>query len=346
MLKNRIPITILTGFLGAGKTTVLNKILATQASADVFVIENEYAETSIDGQLLNTTNTIELNNGCVCCSLNNDFQDALFTVFNKGPENVPKHIIVETTGVAQPGQILNNLLENTNVQLSFKINAVVTVVDAVHHAQHLQQVELYAQQIGYANVVLVSKTEGLTTTQIETILQSIATINADCVLHVITQFNNWESLLAQNAFTISAIEKLTTSKINFSTLKPSFTAIDTPLIISAGTKSSSSNSISSKSIALDIPHINPVLLDRWLFSFLTNNGPEIFRAKGIFSVVNEPKKLVFQAIHDNYMLDFGPVWKDDEIRKNVIIFIGENLETLNLEDELLTIVETITQHHD
>lgn len=339
MLKNRIPITVLTGFLGAGKTTVLNKILATQPINDVFVIENEYAETSIDGQLLNTTNTIELNNGCVCCSLNNDFQDALFTVFNKGAENVPKHIIVETTGVAEPGQILNNLLENTNVQLSFKINAVVTVVDALHHAQHLQQVELYAKQIGYANVVLVSKTEDLTAVQIETVLQSIATINADCVVHVITQFNNWESLLVQNAFTISAIEKLTISKINFSKLKPTFASVDTPLIITAGTKAGITSTISSKSIMLDVPHINPVLLDRWLFSFLTNNGNQIFRAKGIFSVAHEPKKLVFQAIHDNYMLDFGPAWKDDEVRKNVIIFIGKNLEALNLEDELLTIGE-------
>jgi G3E family GTPase len=99
MLKNRIPITILTGFLGAGKTTVLNQILSTQATNDVFVIENEYAETSIDTDLLNTNNLIELKNGCVCCSLNNDFQDALFTVFNKGEEHVPKHIIVETQGL-------------------------------------------------------------------------------------------------------------------------------------------------------------------------------------------------------------------------------------------------------
>lgn len=340
MLKNRIPITILTGFLGAGKTTVLNQILNTQATNDIFVIENEYAETSIDTELLNTNNLIELKNGCVCCSLNNDFQEALFTVFDKGEKHIPKHIIVETTGLAEPGVILNNLLENTNVQLSFKINAIVTVVDALNHALHLSAVPLYAKQIAYANVVLISKTEALSTDELKKVIQSITRINNDCKIVTTAAFNSYESLLTLNAFTLSAVEKLTTSKINFSTLKPSMAALNTPSAIASQTNKFS---ISSKSIALDTPHINPVLLDRWLFNFLTNNGDKIYRAKGIFSIENEDKKLVFQAIHDNYMLDYGPVWKTAEERKNVIVFIGEDLHKMHIEDELLTIIETIVE---
>jgi G3E family GTPase len=231
-------------------------------------------------------------------------------------------------------------LENTNVQLSFKINAIVTVVDAINHTQHLSTVPLYAKQIAYANVVLISKTEALSADELSQVSQSITRINNDCKVVTTAAFNSYETLLTLNAFTLSAVEKLTTSKINFSTLKPSLVTLNTA---SAIVPQANEFSISSKSIALDTPHINPVLLDRWLFHFLNNNGDKIYRAKGIFSIENEDKKLVFQAIHDNYMLDFGPVWKSTEERKNVVVFIGEDLNKMNIEDELLTIIETIVE---
>lgn len=156
-MDSRVPVTILTGFLGAGKTTLLNRILTEQHGPRIAVIENEFGEIGIDHELvINTEEELfEMNNGCICCTVRGDLIRILGNLMKR--RNQFDRILVETTGLADPGPVVQTFLADDEMRAKFMVDAVVTVVDAKHILLHLDDGEEAKEQVAFADVVLLNK---------------------------------------------------------------------------------------------------------------------------------------------------------------------------------------------
>ncbi|MEP7259712.1 MAG: GTP-binding protein, partial [Usitatibacter sp.] len=161
---NLIPVTILTGFLGAGKTTLLNRILTEQHGEKIAVIENEFGESSIDNEILvrdKQEQIVEMNNGCVCCTVRGDLVRILGELGKKRKAGTLQfdRVIIETTGLANPGPVAQTFFMDEGIHDQYLLDAVVTVVDAVHAQKQLDEHDEARRQIGFADRILLSKTD-------------------------------------------------------------------------------------------------------------------------------------------------------------------------------------------
>ena len=175
-MKESLPVTLVTGFLGAGKTTLLQHILDTETESRFAIIENEFGDVGIDGSLVNAprASVFELNDGCVCCTVREDLAIALEEIKVRRDEF--DYIIIETTGLAEPGPVLK-LFERQSLKDAFELNGVVTVVDAHHLEQSLQDVTACAEQITYADLLVLNKIDGLATSTVESLIARLKSIN-------------------------------------------------------------------------------------------------------------------------------------------------------------------------
>src|SRR3954469_16397354 len=161
---NLIPVTILTGFLGAGKTTLLNRILHEQHGEKIAVIENEFGETGVDNDILvkdRDEQIIEMNNGCLCCTVRGDLVRILGDLGKKRKKGQVKfdRVIIETTGLANPGPVAQTFFMDEGIHDQYLLDAVVTVVDAKHAGQQLDQHDEARRQVGFADRILLTKTD-------------------------------------------------------------------------------------------------------------------------------------------------------------------------------------------
>src|SRR6195952_1643496 len=177
-----IPTTILTGFLGAGKTTLLNRILQENHGLRIAVIENEFGQENIDNEILvqdSTEQIVEMNNGCICCTVRGDLIVALSTLSQKrnAGELHFDRVIIETTGLANPGPVAQTFFMDEEVAVHYLLDAIITVVDARHGMQQLDRHEEARRQIGFADCMLLSKTDLVDDDQLSTLTARIKRIN-------------------------------------------------------------------------------------------------------------------------------------------------------------------------
>ena len=177
-----IPTTILTGFLGAGKTTLLNRILQQPHGHKIAVIENEFGQENIDNEILvqdSTEQIIEMNNGCICCTVRGDLIIALSSLARRrdAGELHFDHVIIETTGMANPGPVAQTFFVDEEVALHFMLDAIVTVVDAKHAMQQLDQQEEAQRQVGFADKLLLSKTDLVSEAEVSALTTRLKRIN-------------------------------------------------------------------------------------------------------------------------------------------------------------------------
>ena len=179
----RTPVTILTGFLGSGKTTLLNRILTERHGLRIAVIENEFGEIGIDHELvINAEEEIfEMNNGCICCTVRGD----LIRIMGNLAKRRDKfdHVIIETTGLADPGPVVQTFFVDTDIKESFSLDAVITLVDAKHVLQHIDESTEAKEQIAFADILLLNKSDLLTPAELDRLEARIKSMNGVAQVH-------------------------------------------------------------------------------------------------------------------------------------------------------------------
>ncbi|MBA3580848.1 MAG: GTP-binding protein [Gammaproteobacteria bacterium] len=311
MKNNLIPVTVLTGFLGAGKTTLLNRILNEQHSNKILVIENEFGEAGIDNALLAESikeQIVVMNNGCICCTVRGDLVKILgeFREKLQNKELDFNRVIIETTGLADPAPVAQTFFMEPSIESFYKLDAVVTVVDAVHGSMQLDEHHEAQEQVGFADRILISKTDLVEAVAYETLQQRLRSINQRASIKKVhfgeTDINE---ILDVNGFNLDDILKI----------EPGFLEED-----------HHEHDDNIKSFV--IREKRPYVLDRleMVMSMLVQQfGNDMLRYKGILNIENNPKKLVFQGVH---MIMGGhefSLWPKNAERESVMVFIGRDL---------------------
>jgi len=330
-----IPSTILTGFLGAGKTTLLNRILHENHGYKIAVIENEFGAENIDNEILHRdTNEqiIEMNNGCICCTVRGDLVVALTNLANKrkaGEINFD-HVIIETTGLANPGPVAQTFFVDEHVANHYLLDAIITVVDAKHAIQQLDLHQEAQRQVGFADTIFISKADLVTPVNLEKLSVRIKRINPRAPIQTahfgqIAIGDVLRDVLKLRGFNLN--DKLT--------IDPDFMA--TPQAHDEHCEQDDHahcdhhehahhhlDDISSFVFKSQRP-FNSALLDEYLSELVNAFGPQMLRYKGILYMEDADCKLVFQGVHQIMGSDVGRPWEKDETKESKIVFIGNKL---------------------
>ncbi|ACD14716.1 MULTISPECIES: CobW family GTP-binding protein [Burkholderiaceae] len=308
---SRIPVTILTGFLGAGKTTLLNRILTEHHGGRVAVIENEFGEAGIDNELLvqdGNEQIIEMNNGCICCTVRGDLVRILSTLAARrdAGELGFDRVIVETTGLADPAPVAQTFFADEAVQERYLLDAIVTVVDARHGADQLDEHHEAQEQVGFADRILVSKADLAGEAQTQALMQRLRQMNPRAPIRE-SHFGKTDltQLLDTRSFDLDAIVEI----------EPDF------LQDVSHTHDDDVTSFVYRNTA----PLDQEKLEAFFSTIVTIYGTSMLRYKGVLNVAGADRRLVFQGVHMIFGADLGTPWRADERRETKIVFIGKQL---------------------
>jgi len=329
----KIPVTVLTGYLGAGKTTLLNRILSEPHGKKYAVIVNEFGEIGIDNELVVGADeeVFEMNNGCICCTVRGDLIRIIEGLMRrKGKFDA---IIVETTGLADPAPVAQTFFVDENVGRKTRLDAVVTVADAKWLKDRLKDAPEAKNQIAFADVILLNKTDLVTDAELREVEARIRGINPYAKLHR-TQRSQiaLSEILGRNAFDLDRILDI----------EPEFLHAqendhdhehghdhghehgEHHHSHGGGLKHYHDEDMQSLSLNTDKP-LNPDKFFPWVQQLVAEDGPSILRSKGILNFKDDPERFVFQGVHMILDGDHQRPWKDGEKRDSRRVFIGRKL---------------------
>lgn len=331
MDSNRIPVSIITGFLGAGKTTLLNQLIKDHPEKKFAIIENEFGEIGIDGGLIVGTdeNIFELSNGCICCSLNEGFYETMSKLLDS-PYPFD-HLLVETTGIADPDSIIKVFLSSEHIQSNFRLDSVICLADCANMEDLMDEQPEVRKQLALADVVLLNKADSIHPRYLNELEKGIAGINPLARVYT-ANFAQVEGLdlLDLKAFAGNTIEKKTLSSQNLSVLNDAILPQSSLSMKPANLP----HQHAIQSYAFVIPgSFDLGKFNLWIQSFLYFNRKSLFRVKGLLCFEDRSVKYVFQAVRDNYMFEPGSEW-ENEPRLSKLVFIGKKLNRELLKDNL------------
>jgi G3E family GTPase len=325
----KIPVTVLTGYLGAGKTTLLNRILSEPHGKKYAVIVNEFGEIGIDNELVVNADeeVFEMNNGCICCTVRGDLVRIIDGLMRrKGKFDA---IIVETTGLADPAPVAQTFFMDENVGAKTRLDAVVTVADAKWLKDRLKDAPEAKNQIAFADVILINKTDLVTPAELAEVEARIRAINPYARLHRTERSKiALNEVLGRNAFDLDRILDI----------EPEFLTADEHdhdhdhdhdhghdhHHHHGGLKHYHDEDMQSISLKSDKP-LDADKFFPWVQDLVQTEGKDILRSKGILSFKDDPERFVFQGVHMILDGDHQRKWKDGEERLSRIVFIGRHL---------------------
>lgn len=320
----RTPVTILTGFLGAGKTTLLNRILTENHGHRIAVIENEFGEVGIDHELVIQAEEeiFEMNNGCICCTVRGDLLRILGRLLKRRDQF--DHILIETTGLADPGPVLQTFFVDEDLRDQLEVNAVITLVDAKHVLLHFEDSEEVQKQIAFADVLILNKTDLVSEEELTALEARVRGVNhlARCLRAVRTEVP-LSPLLNHGGFDLSrAMDKA-----------PHFLETEEE---SGGAHTAHHHhhhhhhDDAITSVGMEVEgDCDGAKLSEWLKGILRDQGPNIFRMKGVFAVKGNPNRVILQGVHMVLDAQDGGPW-GARPRGSKLVFIGRDLDRAEL----------------
>lgn len=314
MEDHRIPVSIITGFLGAGKTTLLNRLIKQYPLKKFAIIENEFGEIGIDGSLIVGVdeNIFELNNGCICCSLNSDFYRTIEQLMNS--EFVFNHLLIETTGIADPLSIINAFFDGGGIQDQFKIDSVIGVTDAINIEDLIDEHAEIRKQISVSDTLLINKSDSVDKNYLVELTQMLSEINPLATI-IPTSFGESANCNLLDTDTYNA------SQIEHSTL--SFTPHHHP---------HQAHEIST--VAFEYPGwFDFSKFSLWIENYMFFNSHKILRIKGILAFEDYRERFIFHSVVNSFLLEPAKKW-NEELPFSKLIFIGKHLDKDEIKEGL------------
>ncbi len=333
-----IPVTVLTGYLGSGKTTLLNRILSENHGKQYAVIVNEFGEIGIDNDLIveSDEEIYEMNNGCVCCTVRGDLIRVV-----EGLMRRPRFdgIIVETTGLADPVPVAQTFFMDDDVRAKTALDAVIALVDAKHLPLRLKDSREAEDQIAFADIVLLNKTDLVSAEELADVEGLVRAINPAARIYRTERSGiELERILNQNAFDLKHVLED----------DPHFLDHDHDDHVCGPDCDhdhhdhhdhdhhhhhglSDHHDVTVQSVSLRGGELDPNRFFPWIQSVTQNQGPNILRLKGIIAFNNDDERYVVQGVHMIIEGDHQRAWKDGEARESRLVFIGRDLDREKLE---------------
>jgi len=329
-----IPATILTGFLGSGKTTLLKRVLSEAHGQKIAVIENEFGDENIDNEILvqdTKEQIIQLNNGCVCCTIREDLRTTLSDLAakkRKGELDFDR-VVIETTGLADPGPVAQTFFMDDEIAESYLLDSILTLVDAKHGDGQLDARQEARRQIGFADQIFISKTD----------LVDGATV--DALIHRIKHMNPRAPQRRVNFGEVPIAEVFDLRGFNLNAkldIDPEFLSGD-----GHGYDHHDHDHDHEHGEHCDHPHhhhhdddvksfvfrsdkaFNPAKLEDFLGAIVQVYGPKMLRYKGVLNMKGSDRKVIFQGVHQLMGSDLGPKWAPGEKKNSKMVFIGLDL---------------------
>ena len=361
-MTDKIPVTVITGYLGAGKTTLLNRILTENHGRRYAVIVNEFGEIGIDNDLVVGADEeiFEMNNGCVCCTVRGDLIRIVEGLMRRRGKF--DAIVVETTGLADPAPVAQTFFMDADVKDAARLDAVVTLADAKWLADRLKDAPEAKNQIAFADVIVLNKTDLVSGQELDEVEARIRGINPYAALHRAQKADvPLDAVLERNAFDLDRILEI----------EPAFLAVEDDDAQEGhehhhdgecgpdcghehhhhhhhhhhrhgrhhghggALKAVHDEEMRSVSIVHE-GEVDPERFVPWLNDFVQREGPDILRCKGIVAFRDEPRRFVFQGVHQILDGDLQREWRADEKRVSKLVFIGRKLKEAEIREGFAT----------
>jgi G3E family GTPase len=337
-----IPVTILTGFLGSGKTTLLKRVLTEAHGQKIAVVENEFGEENIDNEILVSEpgeQIIQLNNGCVCCTIREDLRATLSLLAAKKRKGLLdfERVVIETTGLADPGPVAQTFFMDDEIAESYLLDSILTLVDAKHAHTQLNERQEARRQVGFADQIFISKTD----------LTDPADV--DALAHRLKHMNPRAPQKAVHFGEVALSEVFDLRGFNLNAkldIDPDFLKeddhdhhghnhaegehCDHPSHQHdhghghEGHHHHHDDDVKSFVFKADRP-FDPAKLEDFLGAVVNIYGPRMLRYKGVLNMQGTERKVIFQGVHQLMGSDLGPAWAEDEKRSSKMVFIGIDL---------------------
>ncbi|MDF1484691.1 GTP-binding protein [Ramlibacter sp. H39-3-26] len=334
-----IPVTILTGFLGSGKTTLLKRVLTESHGQKIAVIENEFGEENIDNDILVTESKeqiLQMSNGCICCTIREDLREALQLLAAKKRRGLLDfdRVVIETTGLADPGPVAQTFFMDDEIAESYLIDSVITLVDAKHAPQQLNDRVEAQRQVGFADQIFLSKTD------------LVAPAETEALIHRLKHMNPRAPIKAVHFGAVPLSEVLDLRGFNLNAkldIDPDFLAEDEHAHHDHahgegehcdhpshqhghehGHHHHHDDDVKSF-VFKSVRPFDPAKLEDFLGAIVNIYGPRMLRYKGVLNMQGTERKVIFQGVHQLMGSDLGPQWGADEPRLSKMVFIGIDL---------------------
>ncbi|WP_027476246.1 CobW family GTP-binding protein [Curvibacter gracilis] len=335
-----IPVTILTGFLGSGKTTLLKRVLTEAHGQKIAVIENEFGEENIDNDIL-VSNTeeqiIQMSNGCICCTIREDLRETLQLLAAKRRKGMLdfERIVIETTGLADPGPVAQTFFMDEEIAETYLLDSILTLVDAKHAAQQLNDRQEARRQVGFADQIFISKTDLVAPEEVEALKHRLAHMNPRAAQKAV----HFGEVALSEVFDLRGFNLNAKLDIDPDFLKEDDhdhhhdhhdhapgEACNHPSHQHGGHGHHHHHDDDVKSFAYKAERpFDPAKLEDFLGAIVNIYGPRMLRYKGVLNMQGTERKVIFQGVHQLMGSDLGPQWGPDEARISKMVFIGIDL---------------------